>query len=189
MGRPEDVEDIVIAIRDGVPIYLRDVGRAELGYRKPGAKVFRTGQQVIALNTIRETGSNVLEVMAGLKDKVARLNRDVLAPRGLQLTQAYDETEYVTSAISLVQQSLFVGGLLALALLLLYLRSASTTFVIGVAIPISVVGTFLAMYAFGRTLNVIQPRRPRFRGRHGCRQLHRRCSRTFTGIDKWVSPS
>ena len=154
-GSPEDVEDIVIAVRDGILIYLRDVGRVEIGYRNPGAKVFHTGKQVIALNTIRETGSNVLVVMAGLKDKVARLNSDVLAPCGLQLTQAYDETEYVTSVISLVQQSLLVGGLLALALLLLYLRSASTTFVIGVAIPISVVGTFLAMYAFGRTLNVV----------------------------------
>ena len=154
-GSPEDVENIVIALRDAVPIYLRDVGRVELGYRKPGAKVFHQGQQVIALNAIRETGSNVLEVMDGLKDKVARLNSGVLAPRGLRLIQAYDETEYVTSAISLVQQSLLGGGLLAIALLLLYLRSASSTFVIGVAIPISVVGTFLAMYAFGRTLNVI----------------------------------
>ena len=67
MAHPKKWRTFVIAVRDGVPIYLRDVGRAELGYRKPGAKVFRTGEQVIALNTIRETGSNVLEVMAGLK--------------------------------------------------------------------------------------------------------------------------
>ena len=68
-GSPEDVENIVIALRDAVPIYLRDVGRVELGYRKPGAKVFHQGQQVIALNAIRETGSNVLEVMDGLKEQ------------------------------------------------------------------------------------------------------------------------
>ena len=152
---PEAVENIVVAVRDGVPIYLKDVGRAELGFRKPGAKVFRMGRQVIAMNTIRETGSNVLEVMEGLKATVKELNEDVLAPRGLQLTQAYDETEYVTSAISLVQQSLLIGGILAIAILLLYLRSAPTTLVIAVAIPISIIGTFLAMYTFGRTLNVI----------------------------------
>jgi HAE1 family hydrophobic/amphiphilic exporter-1 len=152
---PEDIEDIVIAVRDGVPIYLRDIGRAELGYRKEAARVFHLGRQVIATNTIRESGSNVLEVMAGLKQRVAVLNSDVREPRGLRLIQAYDETEYVTSAISLVQQSLLVGGLLAVFILLLYLRSVSTTFVIAVAIPISIVGTFLAMYAFGRTLNVV----------------------------------
>ncbi len=152
---PEDVDNIVIAVRDGVPIYLRDVGHAELGYRKPGAKVFRTGTQVLAINTIRETGANVLDVMVALKSTVSELNRDLLAARGLRLVQAYDETEYVESAISLVKQSLVVGGALAIFILMLYLRSASTTLVIAVAIPISIIGTFLAMYVFGRTLNVI----------------------------------
>ena len=152
---PEDIEEIVIAVRDGVPVYLRDVGRAELGYRKPQAKVFGFGERVIAVNTIRETGSNILEVMAALKSTVAELNRDMLEPRGLQMQQIYDETEYVESAIGLVQQSLVVGGLLAIVILLLYLRSFSTTLVIGIAIPISMIGTFLLMYAFGRTLNVI----------------------------------
>ena len=41
---PEDIEDIVVAVRDGVPVYLRDVGHAELGYRKPGARVFHMGE-------------------------------------------------------------------------------------------------------------------------------------------------
>ncbi|MFQ5788968.1 MAG: efflux RND transporter permease subunit, partial [Acidobacteriota bacterium] len=152
---PEDIEDIVIAVRDGVPVYLRHAGRAELGYRKPGGNVFMMGEPVIAINAIREPGSNVLEVMKGLKATVARLNEELLAPRGLRLFKAYDETEYVESAIALVQQSLFVGGFLAIAILLLYLRSGSSTFVIAVAIPISIVGTFLMMYAFGRSLNVI----------------------------------
>ena len=152
---PEDIEDIVIAVRDGVPIYLRDIGRARLGYRKEAARVFHKGRHVIATNTIRESGSNVLEVMDGLKAKVTALNEDLLAQQGLRLVQAYDETEYVSGAISLVQQSLLVGGLLAVFVLMLYLRSAWATLVIAVAIPISVIGTFLAMYALGRTLNVI----------------------------------
>ena len=152
---PESIEDIVVAIRDGVPVYLRDVGRAELGYRKASGKVFTMGTQVLAINTIRETGSNVLDVMAGLKDAVSDINAELLNPRGLELVQVYDETEYVESAINLVEQSLVVGGILAILVLLLFLRSASSTFVIAIAIPISIVGTFLMMYAFGRTLNVI----------------------------------
>jgi HAE1 family hydrophobic/amphiphilic exporter-1 len=152
---PEDVENIVIAVRDGVPIYLRDVGRAELGFRKASERVYQKGEQVIALNAIREPGSNVMDVMAGIRDTVERLNRDLLNPRGLSLIQAYDETEYVQSAITLVQQSLLVGGLLAIVILLLYLRSGTSTLVIAVAIPISIIGTFLMMLAFGRTLNVV----------------------------------
>jgi len=154
-GAPEDVANIVVAVRDGVPVYLRDVGEVVLGHRKPRARVFMQGQQVMAINAIRQPGSNVLEVMLGLKATAARLNSELLHHRGLQLTQAYDETEYVAGAISLVKQSLVVGGLLAVGILFLYLRSGSSTLVIAVAIPISIVGTFGLMYAFGRSLNVI----------------------------------
>ena len=154
-GSTEDIENIVIAIRNGVPIYLKDVARAELGYRKATAKVFQKGGQMMAMNAVKEPGSNVLEVMAALKQAVARLNEQRLRPRGLQLTQVYDETDYVRGAIDLVLQSLMIGGLLALSVLLLFLRSGTSTLVVAIAIPISIIGTFLMMWVFGRTLNVI----------------------------------
>ena len=154
-GSPEEIENIVIAIRNGVPIYLKDVARAELGYRKATAKVFQKGGQMMAMNAVKEPGSNVLEVMAALKQTVARLNEQLLRPRGLQLTQVYDETDYVRGAIGLVFQSLIIGCLLAVTVLLLFLRSGTGTLVVAVAIPISIIGTFLMMLVFGRTLNVI----------------------------------
>jgi len=67
----------------------------------------------------------------------------------------YDETEYIDSAIDLVRQNIFVGGALAIAVLLLFLRSFSATLIIALSIPISIVGTFLMMTVFGRTINVI----------------------------------
>ena len=151
----EDIENIVITVRDGVPVRVGDVATAKLGYRKAGARVFQLGEQVLAMNAIREPGANVLEVMDDLKAVVARLNQGRLADRGLQMFQVSDQTEYIDSAIGLVQQSLIIGGVLAIMVLLLFLRSAMSTLVIAVAIPISVVGTFLLMNAFGRTLNVI----------------------------------
>ena len=154
-GSPQEIEEIVIAVRNGVPIYLQDVARAELGYRKVSARVFDKGEKVIALNVIRESGSNILEVMSELGEVVRRLNGNLLRPRGLELIQVYDETDYINSAIALVRQSIFIGGLLAVAILLLFLRSATSTLVVAVAIPISIVGAFLMMYVFGRTLNVI----------------------------------
>ena len=152
---PEDIENIVVAVRNGVPVYLRDVAQAKLGFRKSTARVFQQNQEVIAINAMRATGSNVLEVMEGLQTTVDRLNTDLLASRGLELRQAYDETEYIESAIDLVGQSLLVGAALAILVLLLYLRSGSSTLVISVAIPISVVGAFFMMYWAGRTVNVV----------------------------------
>ncbi|MGB5880654.1 MAG: efflux RND transporter permease subunit, partial [Thermoanaerobaculia bacterium] len=79
----------------------------------------------------------------------------LLEPRGLRVLQVWDQTEYIYSAIGLVRQSLLLGGLLAIMVLLVFLRSRSSTLVIAIAIPISIIGTFLMMNWFGRTLNVI----------------------------------
>jgi HAE1 family hydrophobic/amphiphilic exporter-1 len=154
-GSAAEIEGVVVAMRNDVPVYLRDVGRAELGFRKPVAEVFNNGEHILAVNASKEPGSNLLAVMADLKRAAERLNSGELAERGLRLYQVYDETEYIESAIDLVQQSLLIGGMLAILALLVYLRSGTSTLVIAIAIPISVIGAFLAMYTFGRTLNVI----------------------------------
>ena len=151
----EEIEEVVVAFRDGVPIYVRDVAQARLGYAKAFSEAFYFGEPMIAFNTVRETGANVLRVMADLKQNLAQVNRELLAPRGLRVIQVWDETEYIHSAIGLVRQSLMLGGFLAILILLLFLRSRSSTLVVAIAIPISVVGTFLMMRWFGRTLNVI----------------------------------
>ncbi|GAG49240.1 unnamed protein product, partial [marine sediment metagenome] len=69
-----EIDDIVIAVRDEVPVYLRDVGHAEMGYRKPGARVFHMGEKILAINVTKETGSNLLAVMAGVRETQNRLN-------------------------------------------------------------------------------------------------------------------
>jgi HAE1 family hydrophobic/amphiphilic exporter-1 len=152
---PEDIENIVIAVRNNVPVYLRDVARAELGYRKAGAKVFERGRKILAANAVKEPDSNILEVMEGVRETVNVLNAGRLKDAGLEIVQVYDETDYVVSAISLVRQSLMIGGVLAIVILLLYLRSGTSTLVIAVAIPISIVGSFLLISLLGRTINVI----------------------------------
>ncbi len=152
---PQDVESIVVAYRNGVPVHLKDVARAELGLEKPVAIVFAKGEPVLAMNAVRETGTNVLEVMAALKRRVARLNEGLLREKGLQLVQAYDETEYIEQAIGLLEENLYSGALLAVLVLLLFLRSVSSTLVVTLSIPISVIGSFIIMLLLGRTLNVV----------------------------------
>ena len=152
---PEQIEGVIVAQRGGFPVYVRDVGRAQLGYRKFTGQVFSKGVPVLALNVARNPEANVLDAMEGLKRTVADLNRDLLAPRGLQLVQVYDETTYVESAIDVVTENLYMGSVLAVVCLLLFLRTFSSTLVITTAIPISIFGAFLVLYITGRTLNVI----------------------------------
>jgi len=152
---PQDVEDIVVAVRGGVPVYVRDFAHAQLAYERPTSKAFQEGEPILAIDAKRQPGANVPEVMEHLRETVERLNNTLLARRGLRLINTYDETDYITSSIRLVTQSLLLGGVLAVVVLLLFLRSPTSTLVVAIAIPISVIGTFLLMHLFGRTLNVI----------------------------------
>ena len=104
---------------------------------------------------MRETGANVLDVMEGLRGAVAELSDGVLRRNGLQLKQVYDETDYIYSAVGLVRNNIVLGGLLTIAVLLIFLKSARSTLVVALAIPTSVVGTFLLLNLMGRSLNVI----------------------------------
>ncbi len=152
---PEDAEQVVIAYQDGKPVYVRDVARVYLDYEDADYVVRHKGQAAIAINALRATGSNVIETMEGIRQAVRELDAGVVSNRDLEFFQVYDETEYINSAISLVRSNIIVGGALAVAVLLLFLRSFSSTLIIGLAIPISAVGTFLGMSLLGRNLNVV----------------------------------
>ncbi|QDT28284.1 Efflux pump membrane transporter BepE [Gimesia panareensis] len=191
----EEVEDQLLAIRDGAPVYVRDVAEVRLGYKKPDGLVRRFGESSIAVNCIRETGANVLEIMNGLRDAAQDIDETVLKPRGLQLVQVYDETDYIYSSVDLVKNNIFIGGALTMIVLMSFLHLGIRTLivvpfiiltavaaayispwffavclalivgagfwfargalVVGLAIPTSIIGTFLILGLMGRSLNVI----------------------------------
>lgn len=192
---PQEVADQLVTIQNGVPVYVRDVAEVSLGYKKLAGVVRRYGEASISVNAIRETNANVIEVMNGLRKAVDELNQELLKPKNLELVQVYDETEYINSAVQLVNENIIVGGALTMFTLLLFLHLnvktlifgpiimltalaafwfhplmflvtllvtltiglwyARGALVIGVAIPVSTIGTFLALDMLGRSLNVI----------------------------------
>jgi HAE1 family hydrophobic/amphiphilic exporter-1 len=152
---PEQVAAVILARRDGAPVYVRDVAEVQLGFKRPDGLTRRFGVSNLAVNCQRETGANVLATMEGLRAALDELNRGVLAQRGLYLEQVYDETEYIDSAIGVVWDNILVGSALTFLTLLLFLRSGRSTVIIGVHIVISTVGAFIVMLLLGRSLNVL----------------------------------
>jgi HAE1 family hydrophobic/amphiphilic exporter-1 len=152
---PDDIQDVVITRKNGAPVYVRDVAKVNLGYKDPEFAVRQNGEPAIAINAVKESGANAIEVMDGLRQAMKELNKGLLKGKKLALINVYDETNYIRSAINLVKENLIIGGFLAIAVLLLFLRSASSTLIIATAIPISVIGTFVVMAFLGRTINVI----------------------------------
>tara|TARA_Y100001970_G_scaffold294331_1_gene450729 strand:- start:33598 stop:36813 length:3216 start_codon:yes stop_codon:yes gene_type:complete len=136
-------------------VTMGDIAEITYGFKKPTAQIRALGVPSIAINAIRETGANVIETMSGIKEAVKELNDIRLPEAGLKLDQVYDETVYINSSINLVEQNIYIGGTLAALVLLLFLRSIGATLIISVAIPISVIGSFVAMAALGRSINVV----------------------------------
>lgn len=161
----EDVKQTIVKYTDAGPILLGEVADVVETYKEPFTFVRSKGEPVIAINAQREVGTNVKEVMDGLKAELARLN----APGGmldaharklglngkLELTQVYDQTIYIDQALRLVNENIIVGGALAFIALMIFLRSLRSVLIIIVSTPISVVGAIVAMVALGRTINVI----------------------------------
>ncbi|SCA57679.1 Acriflavin resistance protein D [Candidatus Terasakiella magnetica] len=158
---PDQVANVVVrSMQDAASgrvarVRISDIGNVEFAYKEPGARIRQLGQPAIAMNAQRDTGANVIETMAGLKAAIAELNEFELPAAQLKLTQVYDETLYINSAIELVQQNIYIGGFLAALVLLVFLRSTRATVIISLAIPVSVIGSFVAMAAMGRSINVI----------------------------------
>ncbi len=157
----DQVEAVVVrSIQDPVTgsvsrVTIKDLGVVTYAHKDPTAYIRRNGEQAMALNVERETGANVIEIMEGIREAVDELNNGPLPYEKLVLDQVYDETVYINSAIDLVQQNIWVGGTLAAMVLLLFLRSGAATLIISIAIPVSVIGAFVAMAAMGRSINVI----------------------------------
>ncbi len=158
---PEQVRAVVLRTgRDEVSgriarVTVGDLAEVAFGYKEAVAYLRTLGEDALAVNAVREPGANVIEVMGGIRAAIAELNEAEVPEAGLILDQVYDETVYITSAIDLVEQNIYVGGTLAAIVLLLFLRSARATLVISLAIPVSVIGAFVAMAAMGRSINVI----------------------------------
>ena len=157
----ERVADVVLrSARDPLSgrlgrVSLGDIATIGYRYKEPVARIRLLGEPALAVNAVRETGANVIETMEGIREAVAALNSTEIPQAGLVFQQVYDETVYIDSAIDLVQQNIFVGGALAALVLLLFLRSFSATLIVSIAIPVSVIGSFVAMALLGRSINVI----------------------------------
>ncbi|MEM7474436.1 MAG: efflux RND transporter permease subunit [Planctomycetota bacterium] len=192
---PEHVRQQILTSEGGTPIYVGDVADVRVDYKKLDSLSRRYGLTSNGLSVRRSSDANVMEVMSGVYEAVENLNNGLLKRLNLELYQYYDETEYIKSAISKVQQNIFLGASLTILVLMLFLHLGRATLfsvpviiactlasvyvsswfflvtvallliaglwfgrgaiVVGLAIPVSIMGTFLALGLLGRSLNVI----------------------------------
>ena len=156
LQRAQDLDDIVVLSQNGAIVRMEDVAAIRHGYRERDVITRIDGSESVEVAIYKEGGTNTVTVSTAVRERVTELGKR-LGERdpNLRLTVVTDQARFIEQSVAQVKWTALQGGLLAIAVLFLFLKSWKTTSIIAVAIPISVVATFFAMYSFGVSLNIM----------------------------------
>jgi HAE1 family hydrophobic/amphiphilic exporter-1 len=149
----DEFRDAIVAHVAGQPVYLRDVATVEQGYKDREAITRVKGQESVELAIYKEGDANTVQVAERIRNRLESL-RESLAGE-IELVTIYDQSTFISNAVSDVRTAAILGGLIAIFVLYGFLRDARATTIVGIAIPVSVIGTFLLMYTNKISLNIM----------------------------------
>lgn len=148
----DEIRDTVVAIREGAPIQIKEIASVEDSWQKIRRIVRVNGKPGIRLSISKQSGKNTVEVAKAVLKEIENVQREI--PQ-ITLIPIIDSSKYIQSSISNVGRAALFGGLLAIVVLLFFLRNFRSTTVIATAIPISIIATFALIYFGGFTLNIM----------------------------------
>ncbi|HXV60679.1 MAG TPA: efflux RND transporter permease subunit [Vicinamibacteria bacterium] len=146
----DEIAETVVTIAGGKPVRVKDVAEVRWGYQDLDRLVRIDGKPMVRFGIRKQTGANTVSVAAGIRQVIDRINAE---RDDLTLFVTSDQSEFIQSSIDNVRQSATWGALLAIFVLYVFLRNGSSTFIIALSIPISIIATFSLLYFNGLTLN------------------------------------
>ncbi|HON22917.1 MAG TPA: efflux RND transporter permease subunit, partial [Syntrophales bacterium] len=147
----QEFNDLIVSWYRGVPVRIRDVGRAEDGMEEQRSIVRFNGLPAVAVGIQKQSGTNTVEVIDRVKTEIEKIRKTL--PPGMVIHAAFDQSTFINRSIREVQNHLIIGGILAVIAVFLFLRNVRTTLISAVALPISVIATFTLIRAFDFTFN------------------------------------
>jgi HAE1 family hydrophobic/amphiphilic exporter-1 len=156
MGKFESIEEIkamVVMNRNGIPVYLRDLANIYDGYvvEDVDAKVGREDGIIMVIQ--RQSGTNTVKIAQRIERRLEALEQSL--PGDLVIKKFYSPADFIVDSINNVWQVALIGGVFAVLVLFIFLRNIPTTLVISVSIPLSIITTFIFMYLFDLTINMM----------------------------------
>ena len=151
--RPEDFAQIIVTRKNGAPVTLGQLADVVDGPEEIENLALFNGERTLALEVRKSQGENTIEVVDGLNAAVAQLRPQL--PKGFALEVVRDASRPIRVSVQNVRQTLFEGALLTVAIVFLFLNSWRSTVITGLTLPISLIGTFLVMYMFGFSINMV----------------------------------
>ena len=147
----KDYDDLVVAYRDGAPVYLRDVAKAANAAENTKLAAWMNAEPAIIVNIQRQPGANVIAVVDGIQKLLPQLKASL--PAAVDVAVLTDRTTTIRASVADVELELVLAVLLVVVVIFLFLRSPSATLIPSLSVPLSLVGTLAVMYLFGFSLN------------------------------------
>ncbi|WP_309497126.1 efflux RND transporter permease subunit [Sulfurovum sp.] len=152
--KPENFKKLVLREgSDGYLIRLEDVARVELGVEEDRTFFRGNGIAMVGIGTIKQSTANTIEVARSVKALTAKLNKSL--PEGTSIEQSYDSSIFIEASIKEVYTTLFIAIACVILVIYLFLGSLRATLVPAVAVPVSIIATFMLIYAFGFSINLL----------------------------------
>ncbi|CAG1012023.1 partial Multidrug resistance protein MdtB, partial [Burkholderiales bacterium] len=150
---PEAFGRIIVARPRGLPVYLEQVAAVVDGQAEETSIARVDGRRAVSLEMVKIRGSNTVEVGAGVLAAVEQLKKEL--PPDVKLQVLSDNARFIKASVENVQHTILEGALLTVLIVFLFLHSWRSTVITGLTLPIAVIATFTALYAFGFTLNFL----------------------------------
>ncbi|HXH27533.1 MAG TPA: efflux RND transporter permease subunit, partial [Candidatus Polarisedimenticolia bacterium] len=149
----QDIMQTVLVSRDGRNVLMSDVAEVVRGHRQREVITRFDGKEAVELALYKEGDANTVSVARAIQRRLDRVRQEL--PAGVQVVTGVDQSRFIRASIREVASNALLGGLIAVAVLLLFLKDLVSTIIIGLSIPISIIATFFLMYETGTTLNVM----------------------------------
>ncbi|MCI0658648.1 MAG: efflux RND transporter permease subunit, partial [Acidobacteria bacterium] len=148
-----DIRRIVLTTREGREVLLSDVAEVTRGHKQRDAITRFGGAEAVEMALYKEGDANTVSVARGIQSRLENVRKEL--PAGIQVITGVDQSRFIQDSIQEVITNALEGGLLAILIILLFLKDIWSTIIISVSIPISIIATFFLMYQTGTSLNVM----------------------------------
>jgi hydrophobic/amphiphilic exporter-1 (mainly G- bacteria), HAE1 family len=151
MPHADDYRDVVVAYRNGAPVKLNQIARVIDSVENDKVATWYNGERAIVLAIQRQPDANTVQVVDLVRQSLPTMRAQV--PPSIQMEPLFDRSLSIRAAVIDVQETLAIAITLVIMVIFLFLRKVSATIIPALAVPVSLVGTFAAMYAFGFSIN------------------------------------
>jgi CzcA family heavy metal efflux pump len=150
---PEEIAQITVATINGAPVHIADIGTVEPSEQVEYTRITANGKQAVLVNIIQQPYGNTVQIGRDVQAKLAELQKSF--PKGVAVQNFYDQSDFISSSINGTRDSILIGILLAIVVLMIFLRNWRITIVAVIIVPATIATTLLLLNAANQTVNIM----------------------------------